>query len=449
MKHFTFDSYRRTFHSDSRMQLLRARTYVQLAVRSRRRFSAHCIESAMSEHDGAPLSTDSFNVKSKEASWVHYRHEDGLDDYRWTTKECHRILEDRPWEEVLKFYARVAAGKLSLSDLNFYWNSDYADSVETACLKDLAASIDVPRELEDSSIPSKVLKGGKWDRRTFKILLAYDGSAFMGWQKQNGLHTIQGLLEQALGKFCDGKRITSLKSEGFDVDAAVVVAGRTDRGVHAVGQVCSFYTWRSDVCSDDVREHINLLEPKALRAISVDEVPRTFHPNFSAKWRHYLYILPLQDNYLHDTCEVESQNADSKNVVKPKMIDASSINEMLSYLEGKQLSFTIFARDTKASRSRGPPTECFIYHARAAIAELPNMEQGSKQRSQVLCIELVANRFLRKMVRVLVATSIREAAAGASHDILVRLTEASCRRASAPPAPACGLCLTERGTVEY
>ena len=48
------------------------------------------------------------------------------------------------------------------------------------------------------------------------------------------------VLEQALGKFCDGKKAASLKSEGISVEAVVTVAGRTDKGVHAAGQVCSF-----------------------------------------------------------------------------------------------------------------------------------------------------------------------------------------------------------------
>lgn len=96
---------------------------------------------------------------------------------------------------------------------------------------------------------------------------------------------------------------------------------------------------------------------------------------------------------------------------------------------------------------------------------------------RVMCVELVANRFLRKvifskpfllspiplsaawpkkstktrfqMVRVLVATSIREAAAGAENDALLKLVEASCRRATAPPAPSEGLCLFDVGYVDF
>ncbi|KAG0465293.1 hypothetical protein HPP92_019457 [Vanilla planifolia] len=68
---------------------------------------------------------------------------------------------------------------------------------------------------------------------------------------------------------------------------------------------------------------------------------------------------------------------------------------------------------------------------------------------RVMCVELVANRFLRKMVRVLVSTAIREAAAGAGDDALINLMDASCRRATAPPAPPYGLCLVDVGYAEF
>ena len=129
----------------------------------------------------------------------------------------------------------------------------------------------IPLVSEDSLKDYKEFKGGKWDRKTYKIVIAYDGSAFAGWQRQPALHTVQGynivgfhevllcygvgkwkivmilttnlcyrVLEQALGKFCDGKKAASLKCEGLSVEAVVTVAGRTDKGVHAAGQVCSF-----------------------------------------------------------------------------------------------------------------------------------------------------------------------------------------------------------------
>lgn len=97
--------------------------------------------------------------------------------------------------------------------------------------------------------------------------------------------------------------------------------------------------------------------------------------------------------------------------------------------------------------ARGPPTECFLYHARATETRLPSPDHEKGIR--VMCVELIANRFLRKMVRVLVATSVREAAAGAQEDALLKLMDATCRRATAPPAPPDGLCLVDVGYTEF
>ncbi|WMV37014.1 hypothetical protein MTR67_030399 [Solanum verrucosum] len=78
-----------------------------------------------------------------------------------------------------------------------------------------------------------------------------------------------------------------------------------------------------------------------------------------------------------------------------------------------------------------------------------NIPYKDGSHMKTMCIELVANRFLRKMVRVLVATAIREAAAGADDDALLKLMDATCRRATAPPAPPDGLCLVDVGYTDY
>lgn len=142
--------------------------------------------------------------------------------------------------------------------------------------------------------------------------------------------------------------------------------------------------------------------------------------------------------------ELETEEVDG---AKPSDFSVSKVDQLLQQLQGKLLSYKMFARDLKAARNEGPPTECFMYHARAAEIRLPSPEYVEGRR--VMCVELVANRFLRKMVRVLVATSIREAAAGAENDALLKLVEASCRRATAPPAPSEGLCLFDVGYVDF
>ncbi|KAL0308338.1 UNVERIFIED_CONTAM: tRNA pseudouridine synthase A, partial [Sesamum radiatum] len=316
---------------------------------------------------------------------------------------------------------------------------------------------------------------GRWARVTFKILLSYHGSSFDGWQKQPGLNTVQGLIERSLGKFVDEKKVQLLKEKKLPIDGCAVVAGRTDKGVTAL-----------------------------------EQVSREFHPNFSAKWRRYLYIFPFNDenmddkegqckknvldvsvrregqygecfheeNFGHVTDGDDQDESQTRN--KPLTFEISRVNHLLRQLEGKLLSFRMFARDTKASRNiclmASPGLQSalfftpineddFVVHQQSAFSSMHELQRPiypvlriplghmtlgkDGTRTKTMCIELVANRFLRKMVRVLVATAIREAAAGADDDALLKLMDATCRRATAPPAPPDGLCLVDVGYTEF
>ncbi|KAL8170963.1 hypothetical protein V2J09_022767, partial [Rumex salicifolius] len=160
--------------------------------------------------------------------------------------------------------------------------------------------------------------------------------------------------------------------------------------------------------------------PGRVRAVSVLRVSRVFHPNFCAKWRsegeegteskkveeegqtrfvsisegdwlsneHKHFLDENSEEFVKLKDELESKN-------KPTTFSTIRVNQLLQELEGKLLSYKMFARDTKASRNVGPPTECFIYHARAAEASLPCLDH--KGATKIMCIELVANRFLRKV----------------------------------------------------
>lgn len=249
-------------------------------------------------------------------------------------------------------------------------------------------------------------------------------------------------------------------------------------------KICLLDTWRKDIEPIAIEDAINKDASGKLRVVSISKVSRSFHPNFSAKWRRYLYIFPLDDaeplrksgenheNFIFDEnkkkqrngllseeiaeevimseddeLEIEETSNALEVVEKPSDFSVSKVDQLLQHLQGKVLSYKMFARDTKAARNEGPPTECFMYHARAAEIRLSSSDCVEGRR--VMCVELVANRFLRKMVRVLVATSIREAAAGAEDDALLKLLEASCRRATAPPAPSEGLCLFDVGYTDF
>ncbi|KAK8964725.1 hypothetical protein KSP40_PGU004507 [Platanthera guangdongensis] len=404
--------------------------------------------------------------------YAHHTHNDCRIP-RWTKSEIFQYMYARPWHKISDFYLYLVCtgGHSSLHSL---FSSEKNNS---------KGALECSHDDNESNLVNVSLKErkGRWERKTFKIVLSYHGGSFDGWQKQPGLNTVQGLVEKSLGRFVDENKAQQLKEKSLPVEGCVSVAGRTDKGVSALQQVCSFYTWRKDVKCSDLKDAINASAPGKLKVLFISEVSRVFHPTFAAKWRQYFYIFPLEgsveiqvsDNHkdyssrkcendelqhqtehiVHGNCSTfDSENnylGDVQICMKSSSFSVDKVNQLLCQLEGKSLSYGVFARDTKASRSTGPPTECFIFHARAVEAKLPCINKDFTEDTKVMCVELVANRFLRKMVRVLVATAIREAAAGADANALLNLMDATCRRATAPPAPPDGLCLVDVGYGEF
>ncbi|KAF8038673.1 hypothetical protein BT93_B1266 [Corymbia citriodora subsp. variegata] len=432
------------------------------AIATRRRSSSPTLSMKGGEPDSG----------EEEKAYVHYDHVLPSRYERWTTRESFQFMHNRPWQEVRDFYFSVINGRSSLSELFGAERSFVHDDTK------------IPEAYEESRVESlpEGNRSGRWERRTYKIVLSYHGGSFDGWQKQPGLNTVQGSIERSLGEFVDEKKAKLLKDKSLPVEGCALVAGRTDKGVTALGQVCSFYTWRKDVEPQHIELAVNTAAPMRLRAVSVSEVSRSFHPNFSAKWRRYLYIFPFNNGENGEPSEGTKENVDEisskansasrskgfgndigdedlQSLIlsdkeddfeggnKQVSFEVSRVNRFLQHLEGKLLSYKMFARDTKASRNFGPPTECFLFHARAALARLKGTDH--QEGRKVMCIELVANRFLRKMVRVLVATSIREAVAGSEEDVLMKLMDSTSRRATAPPAPPDGLCLVDVGYTDF
>ena len=111
--------------------------------------------------------------------------------------------------------------------------------------------------------------------RRIRIDLAYDGSAFHGWQVQPALPTIQGILEEIVSGI-----------EGSPVHVAG--SGRTDAGVHALGQVAAF-SIENPIPLPNLRRAVNRLLPPGIRVLSVEETAPGFHPRFDAKAKTYEY----------------------------------------------------------------------------------------------------------------------------------------------------------------
>lgn len=124
----------------------------------------------------------------------------------------------------------------------------------------------------------------------YKIILAYDGTHFAGSQRQKSTRTIQGELEKALREI------------GW-MGRTIVLAGRTDSGVHGCGQVAAFdLDWRHD--PDRLQKALNSNLPLDMAVSSVETASDHFHPRFDATWRRYRYRLfcasgrdPLRERY--------------------------------------------------------------------------------------------------------------------------------------------------------
>ncbi|KAK9829404.1 hypothetical protein WJX72_005650 [[Myrmecia] bisecta] len=308
-------------------------------------------------------------------------------------------------------------------------------------------------------------------RETFKVCLSYYGPSFEGWAwAKERQRTVAGELDRAL-------RAVSVKGKHRQVN--INGAGRTDKGVSACGQVFSFTTW-DEPQPAEVLATINRIASDQLCAWAVQRVPNSFHATFQSTWRRYIYLFPLRTSAApnaallpqHPAAGSSAERTDA--VAAQQACDSSlrsrtpvicphtgldlasvdgldvrteDVDRLLRQLEGQKLNCTAYARDTP----KGKDCSCHILTARASQVMLPGLD--GQPGTPAVCIELVANRFLRKMVRVLAATAIREAVpAGAMvHEpqapdqALVRLAQKLDRVLTAPFAPAVGLCFAGAG----
>ena len=119
--------------------------------------------------------------------------------------------------------------------------------------------------------------------RNIRLTVEYDGTSYSGWQKQKEAPTVQAVLEDRIGKVC-----------GHPVD--LLVAGRTDAGVHGLGQTANFHT-TSRLPVARIREVLNQLLPHDIRIAAASEVPSHFHATYHAKAKLYRYIIRNVPDY--------------------------------------------------------------------------------------------------------------------------------------------------------
>ena len=236
----------------------------------------------------------------------------------------------------------------------------------------------------------------------FRAQLAYEGTRFHGWQFQPGLSTIQGELERAIFKIT----ARSVRVEG---------AGRTDAGVHALGQVCSF---RLDtrLAPERICAALNAHLPPEIRVYRVEEAPSDFSARFRAHWRRYQYLLIRRDDPFW-----------RGRAWRPRgWPDPARMNEAAASLPGEQ-EYRAFT-----TQPEGP------FGCRVHEAAWDEWEGG-------LRFTVRSDRFLYQMVRILVGTFLAIGRGRLAPEAMARILAAGDRRAAGPLAPACGLYLCRVG----
>ena len=117
---------------------------------------------------------------------------------------------------------------------------------------------------------------------TYRITVAYDGTAYRGWQRQENTElTVQGILERQISEIAGKKPVVS-------------GSGRTDSGVHALGQECSLYL-EQEIDMDSFKKQLNALLPEDIRVLDISREKRDFHARKSAVGKCYEYQIDLRD----------------------------------------------------------------------------------------------------------------------------------------------------------
>ncbi len=246
---------------------------------------------------------------------------------------------------------------------------------------------------------------GAGEKKNYFMVIEYDGSNYHGWQRQKGVLTIQEVIETRLA-IITGENIT------------VWASGRTDAGVHALGQAAHFLS-ATNIPPDALWRGLNSLLPDDVVIKKLMPAPRKFHARFHARSKVYEYRIlnrPLRSALL-------------RNYVwhVPRDLDLDAIEAALEVLKGEH-DFKAF----QASGSKVKNTVRTLFRAEMA-----------KRPGDILCFTFEANGFLRYMVRNLVGTLVDIGKGKFNVEQLDQILKSRDRKLAGMTAPARGLYLVE------
>jgi tRNA pseudouridine38-40 synthase len=246
---------------------------------------------------------------------------------------------------------------------------------------------------------------------SFKVTIAYDGTDYIGWQRQANGVSIQGVIEEAL-RDLDEREV------------AVTGAGRTDAGVHALGQVAAF-TIRRALTPDTMARALNARLPPAIRVVSADEVEPAFHPRFDAHAKTYRYriwnadvLSPFEHRYAWHVVGA---------------LDVDAMRDAARFVRGRH----DFAAFQSAGSDVATSTRT-VTMSRISVTKDPADVPGG---GAVIAYEVTGDGFLRHMVRAIAGTLVEIGRGRQPAEWMAHVVASRNRGAAGPTAPASGLFL--------
>lgn len=252
--------------------------------------------------------------------------------------------------------------------------------------------------------------------RNIRLVIAYDGTDFHGWQRQPHTTTIQEVLEAHITRIAGEK----VKLAG---------SGRTDTGVHAAGQVANFKTACPIPCASLVKA-LNDALPVAIRVRRADEVEAAFHARYCAKSKTYRYRIlqapicpPFLARYVYHY---------------PYPLHRGRMAKAARMVQGEH-DFTSFAGADAANRDK-PRRE------NSNVRQILESHIRIRKELSLMTYEIRGSGFLHHMVRNIVGTLLEVGSGKLSPEDIGAILEARDRSKAGPTAPASGLCLVR---VQY
>ncbi len=236
--------------------------------------------------------------------------------------------------------------------------------------------------------------------RNIRLTVEYDGTAYSGWQKQPLAPTVQGTLEDRLKLIC-----------GHPVD--LLVAGRTDAGVHALGQTANFHT-QSPLPVARISKVLNQLLPHDIRIVKAEEVPASFHATYHAKAKLYRYIIRNSKDYT-----VFDRNTYHHLRIP---LNLTAMKRAARHLIGTH-DFTAF-RGTLGKRANPKRTLIKI---------------EIKKKGPNVILDYTGESFLHQMIRILSGTLVYAGTGKIKPDDIPGILKSKDRRKAGPTLPPNGL----------